>query len=123
QDIVLRDGDKIVVPSRFSSVFVFGQVVSPGHIPFGSGLSVKHYIEKAGGFTSEALGGEVKVIKASTKQWLSPSETTLEDGDAIWVPKDIKQPFSYYMGVVGQAASVVGVVLSMTLIVLQLTSN
>src|ERR1041384_6939839 len=48
----------------------FGQVVIPGHIVYVRGRDPKYYIEKAGGYTSRANSGSLKVIKAKTKQWL-----------------------------------------------------
>ncbi|MGA9119944.1 MAG: SLBB domain-containing protein, partial [Bacteroidota bacterium] len=79
QDAILRNGDRIVIPAATRTVYVFGQVRLPGHIPFVNGSSADDYIAMAGGFTDEARTGHVKVIKASTRRWLDPSETTVDD--------------------------------------------
>ena len=80
----------------------------------------EHYVRKAGGYTDRAREGDVKIVKAKTKQWLSPRETAIESGDYIWVPKEIERPFSYYMNIIGQTASIVSVAVSVVLLVIQI---
>ena len=41
-------------------------------------------------------------------------------GDYIWVPKEIERPFSYYMNIIGQTASIVSVAVSVVLLVIQI---
>jgi polysaccharide export outer membrane protein len=121
QDVFLQREDQIVVPSRQRTIYVFGQVVSPGHIPVIDGKEMRYYIDKAGGFTDRASKSDVKVIKATTKQWLKPGDTILEEGDNIWVPADESHPFSYYMTTASQAASVISVVLGIAILIVQVT--
>ncbi|HTY58814.1 MAG TPA: SLBB domain-containing protein, partial [Bacteroidota bacterium] len=97
QDVILQDGDRIVITSPKTSIYVFGQVAIPGNVPFAPGADAAYYIGKAGGFTDRARTGDVKIVKAKTRQWLAPSATTIEGGDYIWVPKEIERPFGYYM--------------------------
>jgi len=120
QDVVLQPEDRVVIPSIKKTVYVFGQVVAPTHVPLALGKDVAYYVKKAGGFTDHARTGDAVVIKRSTRQWLVPSETTIEDGDYIWVPKVPDRPFSYYLGIVGQTASIISVALTIVLLVLQL---
>ncbi|HMK39792.1 MAG TPA: SLBB domain-containing protein, partial [Bacteroidota bacterium] len=72
QDVVLNDLDIIDVPSRKKTVYVFGQVVNPGHIGFVPGEDIWYYVRKAGGVTDRARTGDIKLVKAKTRQWLSP---------------------------------------------------
>jgi polysaccharide export outer membrane protein len=120
QDVILRNEDIIRIPSRKRTVYVFGQVVTSGHIPFAAGENVFYYIRKAGGLTERAREGDIKIIKAKTRQWLSPDETVIEEGDYVWVPKVPERPFSYYMSIIGQTASIVSVAVSVVLLVLQM---
>ena len=121
QNVILQGEDQIIIPTRQRTVYVFGQVVTPGHIPLIEGKETKYYIEKAGGFTERASKGDVKIIKGKTKQWLTPGDTRLEAGDNIWVPAEPARPFSYYMIVASQAASVVSVVIGIAILVVQVT--
>jgi len=119
QDVIVQSEDQVNVPSIRKTIYVFGQVVTAGHVPFISGQSVDYYIRKAGGLTERARAGDIKIVKAKTRQWLSPKEATIEEGDYVWVPKDPERPFSYYMNIIGQTASIVSVAVSIVLLVIQ----
>jgi protein involved in polysaccharide export with SLBB domain len=120
QDVFLQTEDYIAVPSKKKTIYVFGQVVTAGHVPYVIGENVDYYIRKAGGVTESARSGDVKIIKAKTRQWLSPGETTIEEGDYVWVPKEIERSFSYYMNIIGQTAAVVSAAVSIVLLVIQI---
>ncbi len=119
QDVILQPGDLIQIPSTRRTVYVFGQIVSPGHIPYVPGEGLEYYIRRTGGYTDRAREGDVKIVKAKTRQWLSPGATAIEEGDYIWVPKETERPFSYYMNIIGQTASIVSVGVSIVLLVIQ----
>ncbi|MBI1804260.1 MAG: SLBB domain-containing protein [Ignavibacteriae bacterium] len=121
QDIILHAEDQIIIPSTQKTVYVFGQVASPGHIPFLGGRDAQYYVSKAGGFTDRANRGSLKIIKAKGKQWLSPGETKIEEGDYVWVPSAPDRPFSYYMTITSQAASVISVIIGVAVVVIQVT--
>ncbi len=123
EDVILRDGDIIRVPARNNTIYVFGQVADPGHVPFVDGEGTDFYIDQAGGFTERARKGDLKIVKAKTRQWLSPEETTIEEGDYVWVPKEIEHSFAYYMAIIGQTASIVSVALSVVILALQISEN
>jgi protein involved in polysaccharide export with SLBB domain len=116
QDVYLREGDIIDVPAREHTVYVFGQVSTPGHVPYRPGENVGYYLDEAGGMTERARTGDVKVVKAKTKQWLSPDETSVEEGDYVWVPKEPEYSFAYYMAIIGQTAAILGVAISAVLV-------
>jgi protein involved in polysaccharide export with SLBB domain len=120
QDVVLQSEDRIIIPSVRKTVYVFGQVSSPGNIPFVAGKDVDYYIECTGGYTSDAQKGDVAVIKWATRQWFEPDETQIQEGDFIWVPPVVKRPASYWLTIVGQTASIVSVALSIVILVLQI---
>ncbi len=120
QDVVLQDGDVVVVPSLKKTVYVFGQVTNPGHIGFVSGEDIWYYIRKAGGVTDRAREGDIKLVKAKTRQWLSPGGLTVEEGDYVWVPKVPERPFGYYLSIIAQSATVISVAVSIVLLVIQL---
>jgi protein involved in polysaccharide export with SLBB domain len=117
KDVLLRNGDYISVSSTKKTVYVFGQVVNPGHVLFAKGFDYNHYISQSGGFTEYARKNDVRVIKANTKQWLSPEETTIDDGDYVWVPKDPYRPFSYYIDLYSKVFGIVGTVVSLFVLI------
>ncbi len=122
QDVILRSEDYVHVPSQKVTVYVFGQVISNGYIPFVAGEGVAYYVKKAGGYTDRAREGDVRIVKARTRQWLAASETTIEAGDYIWVPRVIERSFGYYMSIVGQTAAIVSVALSIILLTVQISN-
>lgn len=87
QDIILIDGDLIKVPKKNLSVKVLGQVVKPGLIPYKENEKFKYYIRQAGGYTFKARTSKIRIIKASSGQWLKPGATTIEAGDTIFIPE------------------------------------
>jgi len=121
KDVYLRDGDEIMIASRKKTIYVFGQVVNPGHIPFLRGEDFRYYVQKAGGFTEYAREGDVRIIKANTKQWLAPGETTIEEGDYVWIPKEPYRPFGYYIQIYSQVFGILGTLATLTVLVIQAT--
>jgi protein involved in polysaccharide export with SLBB domain len=117
QDVTLRNYDRIVVPNLTRTVYVFGQVVKPGHIPYVEGRRASSYIDLAGGFAGEARSGDVKVIKGTTRTWLDPGETSIEDGDYIFVPKEVHYPFAYYLTTFTQFAGIIASLATVILVV------
>jgi polysaccharide biosynthesis/export protein len=120
QNMILQDGDAIVVPSVKRTIYVFGQVNNPGHVPYLAGKDASYYIEKAGGVTDRSREGDVKIVRARTRQWISPKGQIVHEGDYVWVPKDPERPFAYYLNVAAQAAAVISTALSLVLLVNQL---
>ncbi len=88
QDILLENGDQIVIPRIRNYIQVSGQVIFPGNIPFRSGLMIDDYIRLAGGYSWNARKSRLRVIKASTGEWLKKSSVkNLQPGDTVWVPE------------------------------------
>jgi protein involved in polysaccharide export with SLBB domain len=116
KDVLLHNGDWIRIPSVRKTVYVFGQVALPGNVPFVQGERYKHYVYQAGGYTDNARTGDVMIIKRATRQWLSPNETEIEEGDCVWIPKAPERPFTFYLNIVGQFASILSVTLSIVLL-------
>ena len=118
QDIIVQSEDTVIVPSLKNTIYVFGQVVSPGHVPWSKGQSARYYVEKAGGYTDHARRGDVKVIKGKSKQWFDPGETSVEEGDYIWVPMNPDRSFAYYATITSQLASVLSVIVGAALVII-----
>ncbi|MGB5872399.1 MAG: SLBB domain-containing protein [Bacteroidota bacterium] len=117
QNVVLQPYDTVHVSRWTNTVYVFGQVVQPGYVPFVGGKDVEYYILEAGGELEAARLDDIKVIKATNKQWIPFEDTVVEEGDYIWVPKDPEREFGYYLGIIGQTASILSVAISVVVIV------
>ena len=88
--------------------------------PFRFDKDCNYYIKQAGGVTGDGIHGDIRIIKAGSRQWLSTSETTIEDGDYVWVPKEPYRPFGYYMQVYSQIFSIVGTIATLVVLMVQL---
>lgn len=120
-DPLLQDGDIIMVPKNSNSVYVFGQVVSPGYVSFKSNWSERDYIQAAGGFGDGAETGDVKIIKGATFQWFNASAEEIRAGDFIFVPaQPIVSRFQFWdtaSGVLQAVGAVAAVAATIILIV------
>lgn len=117
KDITLRHGDRIIIAAKANGVYVFGEVKNPGYVPFQKGKTYDYYIALAGGETDNAQNGDIRIIKASTKQWLDPDETVIEEGDYVWVPKEPYRPFGYYLDIYSRMFGIVGTVATLYLLI------
>ncbi len=61
-DIVLRAGDRIIVPEYNNSVKISGDVLFPNTVVYEKGKRPKHYIEQAGGFGAQAKKSHTYII-------------------------------------------------------------
>jgi len=120
QNVFLQDNDLIVVPQITKTIYVFGQVVNPGHIEFVPGQDVWYYIQRAGGVTDRARDGDVKIVKARTRQWISPEDQEITEGDYVWVPMEPERPFGYVLNIVAQSAAVLSAAVSIALLAIQI---
>ncbi len=107
QNVIVRPYDLIHIPLRTNTVYVFGQVRAPGHLALVEGEGVSYYLDRAGGVTNEGRKSDVMVIKSGTRAWLAPGETRIEDGDFIWVPREVHYPFGHYLAIIAQAAIII----------------
>ena len=116
---VVRDGDIIVIPQREDLVYVFGQVRNPGYVEYVPQKSDKYYINKAGGL-GERAESEVKIIKGGSYAWITAnSDSKIDPGDFIYVPKNVPKPFEYYLRTIGSISTVVTALATVILIVVQ----
>jgi polysaccharide biosynthesis/export protein len=103
EDIILEDGDSLIIPKRKQSISVIGEVfVANSHL-YEQNLYLQDYISLSGGTTIFADVNNTYLIK-SDGSIVSPSQlsgsgffragkSSLEPGDTIVVPLSI-QPFS-----------------------------
>lgn len=80
-DIVLREGDMIVVPEYTNTVKVNGAVMMPNTVSYINGEGVKYYLNQSGGYSNNAkkkqkfiiyMNGQVAKVKGSGKKQIEP---------------------------------------------------
>ncbi len=104
EDVILRPGDRLLIPRAQQEISVIGEVHRPTSHLFDPRRSVADYISSSGGFTSDADKGEVYVIRASgevvavsSARWFFQERQGLEAGDSIVVPFNTYQPSGLYI--------------------------
>lgn len=89
QNVALRDGDTIFVP-RAESVYVFGQVRSPGAYPIQRNTTVLQALSLAGGVNERGATGRIKIVrieKGKTVEVKAKLTDIVRAGDTIIVPE------------------------------------
>jgi len=80
-DIVLREGDKLIVPELVNTVRINGAVMMPNTVAFKDNQPVKYYINQAGGYANGArktkafivyMNGQVAKVTGSGKDLVEP---------------------------------------------------
>lgn len=64
-DILLQEGDRLVIPRRIDVVKVSGEIMVPNAIAYKEGKPLKYYVNQAGGYTNEAKKNKIYVIHAN----------------------------------------------------------
>jgi protein involved in polysaccharide export with SLBB domain len=103
-DMVLEDGDRITIPSRGSSVGVFGSVFNTGSFIFSDNRTLNDYLKQAGGPTKGADPGSMFVVRAngtvvSAHQLSGTFSNGASDfrslaalpGDTLFVPEELNK--------------------------------
>jgi protein involved in polysaccharide export with SLBB domain len=102
-NLPLEDGDTLNVPSRASSVGIFGSVFSTGSFVFEPGHTAEQYLALAGGPTRGADKGSIFMLRAngsviSARQgssfWHASSDfsdAVVQPGDTIFVPEQVNK--------------------------------
>ncbi len=109
EDVILRDGDRIVVPHKTNLIMVSGRVARSGGVVYKQDTDLSYYIEKAGGFAWDADKSKTKVIKANGEIVDDEDIDFLQPGDRIWVPRrdhDLWQTFQDVMTTLSQIATI-----------------
>jgi|CZKP01.1.fsa_nt_gi protein involved in polysaccharide export with SLBB domain len=116
----VKDNDIVIIPSKDSSVYVFGQVLSPGHITYIPGKDFKYYIEKANGYGDFAEKSDVMIIKGVTNSWIEAVDNiVIDEGDYIYIPRKTMRSYNSYINIVGTYLGIVGSAATIILLLLQ----
>jgi protein involved in polysaccharide export with SLBB domain len=100
--LMLEDGDRLRIPSRPTSVGVFGSVFNGGSYLFSDGRGLDEYLALAGGPTRGADASSTFVIRANgsvvsnqqRSSWFgggSFGSVRAEPGDTIFVPEELNK--------------------------------
>jgi polysaccharide export outer membrane protein len=98
-DVVLKDGDRLIVPRRSQEVTVLGEVQSGTSHLFDASLELDDYIALSGGTTRKADKGHMYVVRANGSvvagtggsKFFHHGGVAIRPGDTIVVPLNAEQ--------------------------------
>ena len=99
EDVMLRDGDKLLIPKKTQEITILGEVQSPTSHVFEAGLTRDEYIARSGGTTQKADKKRIYVVRANgdvisgeRSGWFRRSQSVeMRPGDTIVVPLDTER--------------------------------
>jgi len=116
-NLVLKNGDEIIVPKSDNSIEISGEVQQPTAVSFSRGITTSSAINKAGGFGLNAKKSSVYVVYqngsiASTKKFLFfKNYPKLLPGAKVFVPKKSETKNKTSVGeIVGYTTSLVSII-------------
>ena len=89
-DIVLREGDRIIVPEYTSTVKINGEVMYPNTVSYMKGKSAKYYINQAGGYSANAKSKRTYIIYMNGNVAKADRKHKPAPGSEIVVPSKAK---------------------------------
>jgi len=106
-DVVLKDGDQLLVPDARQEVTVLGEIQYATSHLYEAPLSRDDYIERSGGFSQRADDNRVYVVRANGAVvpddgggWFRrETGSEIRPGDAIVVPLDLDQPLQRWAAI------------------------
>lgn len=90
-DLVLREGDRIIVPEYNGTVKISGDVMYPNTVAFDKNKDVKYYINEAGGWGNRAKKSHTFIIYMNGKVARVGYKTKVRPGCEIVVPTKPKR--------------------------------
>jgi protein involved in polysaccharide export with SLBB domain len=95
-DVVLQDGDQLLVPKRSQTVTIIGEVQFPTSHIFDPNVGRDDYIERSGGFAFNADKKRIYVVRANgsvvadsgSRFFRGRGRNDIQPGDTIVVPLD-----------------------------------
>ncbi len=94
EDLVLREGDRLVVPLYNGTVKINGAVMYANTVAYEKGKRASYYIDQAGGFAADAIKSKAYIIYMNGKVAKVGHGAKVEPGCEIVVPAKLKRKMS-----------------------------
>lgn len=93
-DIILREGDRLVIPLYNGTVKINGAVMFANTVAYEKGKKASYYIDQAGGFASDALKSKAYIIYMNGKVAKLSHGAKVQPGSEIVIPAKLKRKMS-----------------------------
>lgn len=84
-DVILEQGDVLMIPERTSVIMVHGEVTFPNGVAWQKGMKAEDYIGEVGGFTQKSNRSKLVVIHQNGESELVKANQVIRQGDEILV--------------------------------------
>lgn len=87
-DMVLREGDRLVIPQYVSTVSILGEVMYPNTVLYLKGKNLQYYVDQAGGYGYRAKKSRAYIVymNGTVARVRGLGKTLIEPGCAIIIP-------------------------------------
>jgi protein involved in polysaccharide export with SLBB domain len=85
-NVILQDGDTIVIPPRTNVVRVSGEVQVSQAVMYRPDLTVRDYVKMAGGYTNRADSKAAILIRPSAEVMVGGGDLVVRPGDEVMIP-------------------------------------
>ena len=93
-DIILREGDRLVIPQYNGTVKINGAVMFANTVAYEKGKKPNYYIDQAGGFAADALKSKAYIIYMNGKVAKLSHGAKVQPGSEIVIPAKLKRKMS-----------------------------
>ena len=93
-DIILREGDRLVIPQYNGTVKINGAVMFANTVAYEKGKKASYYIDQAGGYAADALKSKAYIIYMNGKVAKLSHGAKVQPGSEIVIPAKLKRKMS-----------------------------
>ena len=125
EDITLREGDVLIIPTINNTVKINGEVLYPNTVSYLKGKKARYYIDQAGGYSNQARKCKAYIIYANGK--VHPTRGgKVQPGCEIVVPSKPERQASnatQWVSIASASASLASVAATMATLIINATKN
>ncbi len=117
-DVVLKEGDRLIVPQYSNTVFINGEVMYPNTVAYKPDAKLSYYINQAGGYSTKAKKKQAFAVQPNGTVTRINSAKDIQPGCEIFVPtkpRRRKASFTEILGLGGTAVSLATVIATLLL--------
>ncbi len=120
-DLILQEGDEIVIPKRLETVRIEGEILYPTTVKYNSGKNFLEYISSAGGYTKKSAKGSAYVrypngsVDRTRKFMFMRFHPKVEPGSEIVIPPKAEttaEQFNQFSGMIATISGTLGTIVT-----------
>ena len=106
RNLALATGDRIIVPTNRNQVYVRGEVIQPGALPYLANYMAQDYAGQAGLLETSRTLKDLYVIRAGSGEIARGPDVIVQNGDIVVVPRKTRETFKDYLTILTPIISI-----------------